>query len=280
MQSSISPETLKEIKALSEHLGLDEYVIEKDLYITKAIAIVTEISHDLYDLIFQGGTSLTKAHRIIERMSEDCDFKIRFKEPEKALSKEYRRKALRVFRHELVKALKTNGFNIDDSSIRVRNEGQFMGLRANYPSQFSHVQTMKPFIALEFFLADVRVEPEIKPVTTLVRQVFGDKVEHLEFSVKSVAVIETAAEKWVALTRRVATSKHRSHYRDTNLVRHLYDLYNAIDELNSSTQWQDNWDKFVDVMVFAQQKPGFHDVLENLHTMTERTLQGLQQLKW
>jgi len=84
-------------------------------------------------------------------MSEDCDFRIRFKESEKALSKEYRRKALRAFRRDLVKALKANGFSIDDATIRVLNEGQFMGLRANYPSQFSHVQTMKPFIALEFF---------------------------------------------------------------------------------------------------------------------------------
>jgi len=160
-------------------------------------------------------------------------------------------------------------------------------------------------------------------VTTLVRQVFGDKVEHLQVPVKSVAIIETAAEKWVALTRRVATSKHRSHYRDANLVRHLYDLYKvneqgyfsdefysltpqivlndrrhyknhndsyyrnpiseimrAIDELNSSTEWHDNWDKFVDVMVFAQQKPNYHDVLANLHAMTEKTLQGLRQLEW
>ena len=47
-------------------------------------------------------------------------------------------------------------------------------------------------------------------------------------------MIETAAEKWVGLTRRVATSRHRRHYRDANLVRHLYDLY-KINELGYFT---------------------------------------------
>lgn len=233
-EKSNNDKILKEIKGASEYLDLSEFVIEKDLYVTQAISIVSEISHDLYDLVFQGGTSLAKAHRIIERMSEDCDFRIRFKESENRLSKEFKRKALRKFRHDLVDALKAKGFLIEENAVRVRNEGQFMGIRANYPSIFPHVESMKPYIALEFFLAEVKATPVIQPVTTLIRQVFGDKVTHPEFPVNSVAIIETAAEKWVGLTRRVATSRHRSHYRDANLVRHLYDLY-KINELGHFT---------------------------------------------
>lgn len=40
-----------------------------------------------------------------------------------------------------------------------------------------------------------------------------------------VSPLETAAEKWVALTRRIATMDYRTHYQDASLVRHLYDLY-------------------------------------------------------
>lgn len=74
-------------------------------------------------------------------------------------------------------------------------------------------------------MGEVRIIPQNKIVTTLIKQTLGDKVDHAEFSVSSVAIIETAAEKWVGLTRRVATSTHRKHYQDANLVRHLYDLY-------------------------------------------------------
>jgi len=311
----------QQIRLVADELDLDDFVIEKDLYVTQAISIVSQISHELYDLVFQGGTSLAKAHRIIERMSEDCDFRVRFKDPEGKLSNEFKRKALRKFRHELVAALKKNGFTLDDDAVRVRNEGQFMGIRANYPSLYPMTEGIKPFLALEFFLAGVKVPPEIKPVTTLIKQTLGDKVEHAEFPVNSVAIIETAAEKWVGLTRRVATSTHRKHYRDANLVRHLYDLYQinklgyfsdefnslvsrivlddrihykshnddyyrdpvseiqrVVDELHKSTEWHDNWDRFVEAMVFAKEKPTYEDVLGNLHNKTKAALNELRNV--
>jgi hypothetical protein len=242
-----------------------------------------------------------EAHRIIERMSEDCDFRIRFKDLGAVLSKEFKRKALRRFRHDLVAALKMAGFGIESDAVRVRNEGQFMGIRTSYPSVYPRTVGIKPFLALEFFLAEVKEPIESKPVTTLIKQVLGDKVEHPVFPVNSVAIIETAAEKWVGLTRRVATSRHRSYYRDANLVRHLYDLY-KINELgyfsdtfntlvprivlddrrqykNHSDDYYrdpvgeikravDELDQFIDTMVFAKEKPSYRDVLKNLHEKT------------
>lgn len=113
----------EQIDAINQITGLSRFVIEKDLYVTQAISIVSKLSHALYDLVFQGGTSLAKAHRIIERMSEDCDFRIRFKEENDTLSKALKRKALKKFRHELVDTLKANGFTLNSDDIRVRNEG-------------------------------------------------------------------------------------------------------------------------------------------------------------
>jgi biotin operon repressor len=310
---------MSQIQDLSKLLELNEYVVEKDIYVTKAIGMITQVRNDYYDLIFQGGTSLAKAHRIVERMSEDCDFRIHFKEASETLqSKEAKRNALRSFRHDLVKALRENGFKIEDESIRVRNEGQFMSIRANYPSSFPYVEIMKPYIALEFFLAEVKTEPIFKPVTTLIRQILGNKIEHPEFLVNSVALIETAAEKWVALTRRVATSTYRKHYRDPNLVRHLYDLYQinkkglfsdefkylvprivekdreqykfhnehyyqnptneikrAIEILETEKQWRDDWEQFVEIMVFSEEKLSYVEVLENLKDKTAIALEVL-----
>jgi predicted nucleotidyltransferase component of viral defense system len=240
-------ETRHYIRVLSDKLSLEEFVIEKDLYVTKAIAVVTQVQHPYFELIFQGGTALAKAHRIIERMSEDCDFRIRYKVPEKPLSKAQKRKALREFRHEIIAVLRANDFKFEDETIRVRNLGQFMSIRANYPSIFPHVETMKPYLALEFFLNDVRVEPVIKPVTTLVKQVLGDSVDHAEFNVNSVAIIETAAEKWVALTRRVANCRDRLHYRDASLVRHLYDLY----KINQAGHFSDTFNALVPGIVMS-----------------------------
>jgi predicted nucleotidyltransferase component of viral defense system len=152
---------VQQIRLVADELNLEDFVIEKDLYVTQAISIISKIAHEFFDIIFQGGTSLAKAHRIIERMSEDCDFRIQFKNIKKKLSKEFKRKTLRHFRHNLIDTLREKGFSIEDSHVKVRNEGQFIGIRANYPSLYSRINGIKPFLALEFFLAEVKTPQKI-----------------------------------------------------------------------------------------------------------------------
>lgn len=68
---------LKElIEATSMRLGISEPVIEKDYFVTKAIHTLTKAKNEYFELVFQGGTCLSKAHKIIQHMSEDCDFRI------------------------------------------------------------------------------------------------------------------------------------------------------------------------------------------------------------
>lgn len=309
-----------QIVTTAEELGLDNYVIEKDLYVTQAISIVTEVKHDNFDLVFQGGTSLAKAHRVIHRMSEDCDFRIRAHNADK-LSKEGKRRMLRNFRRNLVTALEQGDFKVNKEETRVRNEGQFMAVQAWYSSAFIQSTGLRPFLLLEFFLGDIKTPSETKPVTTLIQQILGDKVQHPVTQVDSVSVIETAAEKWVALTRRIATTKHRNHYRDESLVRHIYDLYQieqadlftkqfetlvpqivmddrkqyrnhndayycnpvaeierALDELKTDPEWQENWERFVNSMVYDKEKPTYKKAMENLQDKSEKALDKLSKL--
>lgn len=57
----------------------DAAVLEKDLLVTEAILAVTEAmdSIDDVEVVFCGGTCLSKAHGVINRMSEDVDMKYR-----------------------------------------------------------------------------------------------------------------------------------------------------------------------------------------------------------
>lgn len=138
----------QQISLVANKLQLDEFVIEKDYFVTKVIGVINSINDDNYDLIFQGGTSLAKAYRIIERMSEDCDYRIRFKGSDK-ISKEKSRKTLRQFRRMLVEKLTDKGFTIPKDEIGVRNEGRFMNIKVHYDSMYPISQGIKPFIALE-----------------------------------------------------------------------------------------------------------------------------------
>ena len=55
---------------------LHEALVEKDWLVVKALAAITAADKGPFQLVFQGGTALSRAHRVIERMSEDIDIKI------------------------------------------------------------------------------------------------------------------------------------------------------------------------------------------------------------
>lgn len=223
--SMLDKQNLKELsEATSFKLNLSQLAVEKDFYVTHVIQTLTQIQNDYFDLVFQGGTSLSKGYKLIERLSEDVDFRIIQHPATFNLSKNTKRKKLREFRHEIVETLKLAGFTLPNDAIRVFYEGNFMQINAAFDNA-DKLTYLKPHVAIECFMGDLALLPSSKSITTLIKTTLGNKCNHQEISVNCIALDETAAEKWVALTRRIANSRLRSHLNDKHLVRHLYDLY-------------------------------------------------------
>lgn len=218
-----NPKELIEFASLE--LNISQFAIEKDLYVTRAIHLLSEIEDENFALIFQGGTCLAKAHHLIHRMSEDCDFRICLKETASKLSSSSLRRALKKFREKMTHKFKNDVFLIDDNKIKTRNEGKYVNIQMKYPQIYNTALSMKPFIACEFFVGELKTPLETKKITSMIKQRLKLDVPHAECDIACMSIIENAAEKWVALTRRIATAQQRDYYYDKNLVRHLYDLY-------------------------------------------------------
>ncbi len=60
----------------AEYQTLESYVLEKDIFVVEAIQSILSTQEDTFQLVFCGGTCLSKAYNLLERMSEDVDFKI------------------------------------------------------------------------------------------------------------------------------------------------------------------------------------------------------------
>lgn len=60
------------VSSVSQHMGLPEVYIEKDYWVTRSLKQLAE-SDVSNDVVFKGGTSLSKAHQLIHRFSEDID---------------------------------------------------------------------------------------------------------------------------------------------------------------------------------------------------------------
>lgn len=63
------------ITATAEHISLPEIYVEKDYWVTRALKYLSESEHS-QNAVFKGGTSLSKAYRLIDRFSEDIDLAI------------------------------------------------------------------------------------------------------------------------------------------------------------------------------------------------------------
>jgi len=72
------PELIRDV-ALA--LRTQERYIEKDWHIVRALGVIASITVDGVTPVFSGGTSLSTAWQLINRFSEDIDFKVILKGP-------------------------------------------------------------------------------------------------------------------------------------------------------------------------------------------------------
>jgi len=306
------PGELKEqqIRQTSIILGLSADFIRKDYFVTKAIGLLSEISNDYFELVFQGGTSLSKGYGVISRMSEDVDFRVIAKPPCLDLGQSAKRRELRLFRHTLVESLANAGFNVQAQDVKVFYEGRYMSIRASFDGAQGIVY-LKPHIAIDCFLGELELKPEIKNISSMIKVTLGDaECDHRYFPVPCVALNETAAEKWVALSRRIVDANQTPRDTDKHLVRHLYDLYqlkqqncisddyyivldrvlekeqdmfgvgsfddmrtkvtSALHHLRTNKKWEEHWQFFLEQMVYQAEKPTFEQAVMSVEELNFR----------
>ena len=223
MQDELLFQSIEETGRL---LDLDDSVIEKDYYVTQLIQALSTVENEYFRLVFCGGTCLAKAHKVVQRMSEDVDFKIQRKATTNDFSKSYMLKELKAFRLELQERFTIP--NLIASDPVVRNEGKYSRIDFTYPSAFILNENLRPHILFEFTLSNIRRDVVKRSVKTLMEEVIPNLHLLPESETLCVSAHETAIEKWVGLTRRIIAIERGYHYDDQSLIRHVYDL-NAIE---------------------------------------------------
>lgn len=173
-----------------------------------------------FRLVFGGGTALSRAHRLIRRMSEDIDLKI-------VTDKPLTRPALRRLRDTITDALLQAGFAFDPQNPHHRESGnasRYTLYRLPYASLAAGQGILRPEIQIETAVWPLRLPPIERPVISFLAEAFNRPPEVP--AVSCVALAETVAEKFVALTRRAgAEFAQAGGPRDPALVRHVYDLH-------------------------------------------------------
>jgi predicted nucleotidyltransferase component of viral defense system len=213
--------TLEELLEVREHFGLTSAaLVEKDWYVVKALAAIAAANTAPFSLVFGGGTALSRAHGLIRRMSEDIDLKI---VPRNLAS----RGNLRKLRKTVTDALLGAGFAFDPENPTHRKtmyEGRYTLYRLPYEAMAKGEGILRSEIQIETSAWSMRRPSTEQPVRSFIAEGFNRAAEVA--AIPCTAIPETAAEKLVALTRRVgAELAGLRTVRNTTLVRHVYDLH-------------------------------------------------------
>jgi predicted nucleotidyltransferase component of viral defense system len=217
--------------------GMKPFAVEKDWWVSRTLEIIFQMPIAEH-LVFKGGTSLSKAWKLINRFSEDIDLAIDrdfFFKSEKGwsrkeitkLRKEAGNYSTGAFFEELKAELKKKGFR--ELEFKVVDNGDSdqdpRVLEIYYPNVIEpDTEYILPRVQIEVSCRSLREPFTVRTFGALVDEFYADKdfVEPL-FEVPTVNAERTFLEKLFLL--------HEEFHRPTEkmrvdrLSRHLYDVY-------------------------------------------------------
>ena len=234
--------------------GINAKALEKDLWVTLVLLAVFKTTY-APSLHFKGGTSLSKAWKVIDRFSEDIDLSIdrSFYGFTEELSFTQIRKLKRIssefvstdFKAALEMTLLEMGVPAQLFSVHAtpipetrRDTVDPQELVIGYVSILENVDYLPNTIKVELSARAIKDESHLREVNSLIENALP-QVEVLgnRFEVSAMAPQITLLEKVFLLHEEF--TKHPSEMRHLRMSRHLYDLYRLSESKFAESALQD-----------------------------------------
>lgn len=220
---------------ISNRTGMPAFAVEKDWWVTQALRIIFEMEVG-QSLVFKGGTSLSKAWKLIQRFSEDVDLAIdrTFFGFEGDLSKSQRtnlRKQAGIyttepFYQELEARFIAKGFHdVNFEVVPAEDSDQDPRIiLIHYPNLIETPDYVLPRVQIEVGCRSLREPYTIKRFGSLVDEIYeGREFASLLIDVPSVTPERTFLEKLFLLHEEFHRPSEKM--RVDRLSRHLYDMH-------------------------------------------------------
>ena len=208
------------IEEVALELGIDPAFVEKDWYVVQLIKEITSMELLGAQVIFAGGTALSKAHRLLQRFSEDIDFRLILPQ-NAAATKSRQRKLLSAIRDRLHGMITTH-FPLDAVKWKSRVENRYFSFEIDYPTAFGSSNALRPHLQVEFTVATPSLPLLTRPVASFIAELTKTNPEAPE--VACIDPVENAADKLSALMWRVPDRVKITEDDDPDLARHIHDL--------------------------------------------------------
>lgn len=226
---------------ISSRTGLPAYAIEKDWWVTLALYAIFR-SEWKDNIVFKGGTSLSKSWGLIERFSEDIDLVIDRsvlgfgEELSKTKVKELRKVSCAFtsgpFRDGLENEILAIGVPKEMFELKVANTTESdrdpQVLELYYISSLEKGTYLKEAVLIEIGARSLREPSEQRVVNSIISETLGDtNTSGAPFSILTVTPVRTFLEKIFLLHEEF--SKSAEKIRTDRMSRHLYDIDRIMD---------------------------------------------------
>lgn len=200
---------------VSEDTGIEASIIEKDYYVTLFLRRIVELQPNV---IFKGGTSLSKCYKIIHRFSEDIDLNI----DTEVHPTEGERKKLK---EKIVSVIEEFGFTLTNPDL-VRSRRDYNRYVVDYPTIFSNGY-LKEHLVIETAVYIKAYPCKRMSASSLLydyleRNGYTALIEQYDlqpFAVRVQTAERTLVDKVFALGDYYLSGAVREHSR------HVYDIY-------------------------------------------------------
>ncbi len=220
--------------AIATDLGMTPFAVEKDWWVSRTLNIIFQMDISNH-LVFKGGTSLSKAWKLINRFSEDIDLAIDreffgFKGDLGKSQRDKLRKAAGVFvddtfYHNLKAKFEGENFtNAKLELVPVAESDRDRQINVYYPNIIPSPGYLEPKVQIEISCRSLREPFTFRKFGSLVDEHYTDKDFAAPlFDVPTVNPERTLLEKLFLLHEEF----HRpvEKMRVDRLSRHLYDIY-------------------------------------------------------
>ena len=205
------------VNLASKHFHILPVIVEKDYYVTM---ILRKLSEDQGFVVFKGGTSLSKCHKVIKRFSEDIDITIDSKLSQGQM------KNLKASIKKIAAELGLSIPNIDETRSRRSYNRYVLEYQSVLPKPDDAVQTA---VLMETSFAEVSFPTIVLPVHNYIGDMMIEEApEELEnfylnsFDMKVQGLDRTLADKIFAICDYYMQGKVKKHSR------HIYDIYKLL----------------------------------------------------
>jgi predicted nucleotidyltransferase component of viral defense system len=221
-----------QIKFLEDNFDINPLFTEKDWYTQHILGVISKFESDDFQPVFSGGTSLSKGHQLIQRFSEDVDFRML------PLKDNLTRTFRSSYQDRLIEAILASSPDLKlVEEVKKRDRSRFLQFKVSYPSEFLLVDAVRPYIQVELSFEPPQLQPQIRPVASLINQFTQQPAEIAGMACLNLS--ETTADKLAALSWRVMGKEPDADRYDPRIIRHLYDLSFLAPKVSDDPSWSD-----------------------------------------